>query len=359
MADTLAIALDIDNTVGTRISRFEWRYLIPVMLTNSGEALLNVRATLSTPNPAMTIEDADVSFGDVAAQSSTPSQDTVTVVIDRRYSVPESDYLWDIQFDPIPNTAPTGHIAAIGTAYAGVAVPLDASGSTDAENDPLTYRWSVLIRPADSIATIPNPTAQVTTFTPDKTGAYRIRLVVNDGQLDGVPLDLDFNAELPEPEAIAPAPVASEVTLLGADTAFLFEGDTPIQTGVAPDAIDEVRTAIIRGRIIDAAGQTLSGARITVLNHPEWGETRSRLTGGSTSPSAAARASLSASNWPATSRHNAKCRLGPRTSPLSTTSRSCPASRAEPPSTSSRPPPFMSFRANRPSIRRAHVVPRC
>jgi RHS repeat-associated protein len=62
-------------------------------------------------------------------------------------------------------------------------------------------------------------------------------------------------------------------------TAFLYSGPDPVQESVAPGAIKAVRGAVIRGRVLDRAGQPLSGVRIDVLDHPEFGRTLSREDG--------------------------------------------------------------------------------
>ena len=42
-------------------------------------------------------------------------------------------------------------------------------------------------------------------------------------------------------------------------TAFLYSGPNPIQTGVAPGAIDAQQAAVIRGRVLDHDGAPLPG----------------------------------------------------------------------------------------------------
>jgi hypothetical protein len=64
----------------------------------------------------------------------------------------------------------------------GDTVTLNGTGSSDLDNDPLTFAWTVTIKPPNSFASVSNgsyPTAQ---FTPDKTGNYEITLTVTDGQ---------------------------------------------------------------------------------------------------------------------------------------------------------------------------------
>lgn len=67
-------------------------------------------------------------------------------------------------------------------------------------------------------------------------------------------------------------------TLISA-TGFLYTGPNPIQTGVVPGTINPIRVAVLRGRILDRDDQPQPGVKITILNHPEFGQTLSRADG--------------------------------------------------------------------------------
>src|SRR6266536_1981233 len=66
---------------------------------------------------------------------------------------------------------------------------------------------------------------------------------------------------------------------VGDGATFLYTGANPIQTGVSVGVIDPTHTAVIRGRVLNAAGGTLQGATITIVGHPEFGSTQSRSDG--------------------------------------------------------------------------------
>jgi RHS repeat-associated protein len=66
-------------------------------------------------------------------------------------------------------------------------VQLDGSASTDADHDPLTYRWALLSQPIGSTADIQPFDAVAPAFTADLAGIYVAQLIVNDGQLDSEP----------------------------------------------------------------------------------------------------------------------------------------------------------------------------
>ena len=60
---------------------------------------------------------------------------------------------------------------------------------------------------------------------------------------------------------------------------FLYTGDDPLQRDVEEGSIDRARVALIRGRVEDAAGKPVLGAKVSVVGHPEWGWTYSRKDG--------------------------------------------------------------------------------
>lgn len=117
----------------------------------------------------------------------------------------------------------------------------------------------------DSTAT--TPTVVATGPTPSATPT----VVATTTPIDGVP---------PDPSTVAPPLAANVVTNMVDSTAFLYTGADPIQTGVAPGTIDEQRAALVRGKVFDAAGAALFGVAVSVLDHPELGQTISRADGG-------------------------------------------------------------------------------
>lgn len=82
------------------------------------------------------------------------------------------------------------------------------------------------------------------------------------------------------PPELEPSPPASGVATNVFDGArFLFEGPAAAQSGVAPGTILPTRICLVRGRVLDVRGDPLSGVRVTVLNHPEYGFTFTRADG--------------------------------------------------------------------------------
>jgi hypothetical protein len=68
-------------------------------------------------------------------------------------------------------------------------------------------------------------------------------------------------------------------TTIGRATEFLYTGPNPIQTGVAAGTINPVRAAVLRGRALSKDGTPLPLVKVTVLDHPELGQTFSRADG--------------------------------------------------------------------------------
>jgi len=76
---------------------------------------------------------------------------------------------------PVAVTGPTQSVVA------GTLVTLDGSASTDPDNDPLTYAWTLAV-PTGSTATLSGASTARPTFTPDVAGTYTATLTVSDGK---------------------------------------------------------------------------------------------------------------------------------------------------------------------------------
>jgi VCBS repeat-containing protein len=101
---------------------------------------------------------------------------TVTLTVD-----PENDA-------PIANAGPDDPNGVVG-----IEIPLDGTGSSDLDNDTLTYRWSFTEVPPGSTAPIVNPTAASASFVPDTSGRFVVQLIVNDGTVDSAPDTASFD----------------------------------------------------------------------------------------------------------------------------------------------------------------------
>ncbi|MCK5713041.1 MAG: putative metal-binding motif-containing protein, partial [Hyphomicrobiaceae bacterium] len=100
-----------------------------------------------------------------------------------------------------------------------------------------------------------------------------------DEDCDGEDLACSGGGLPPDPEDVAPALDMTVATTVIAANRFLFTGSDPIQTGVADGTIAPERVAVLRGKVSERSDAPLSGVTITILNHPEFGQTLSRLDG--------------------------------------------------------------------------------
>ncbi len=95
--------------------------------------------------------------------------------------------------DRVMVTAAPGNAPPIANAgvdlniKAGTSTGLNCLGSRDPENAPLTSHWSIVSKPAGSMAALSDPTACWPQLTTDLEGSYVISLVVNDGILNSTP----------------------------------------------------------------------------------------------------------------------------------------------------------------------------
>ena len=92
---------------------------------------------------------------------------------------------------PIANPGPNQ------TVTAGATVQLDGTGSADAVNHSLTYRWAILSQPSGGTATLSSSTAAKPTFVAALAGLYVIQLIVNDGYVNSAPVTMTVTARPP------------------------------------------------------------------------------------------------------------------------------------------------------------------
>lgn len=83
----------------------------------------------------------------------------------------------------VENNPPIANAGPDLTGTTGSTVTLDGSGSSDVDEDPLTYSWEITTAPAGSAATITSADAATASFTPEVGGTYNILLTVSDGEL--------------------------------------------------------------------------------------------------------------------------------------------------------------------------------
>lgn len=151
----------------------------------------------------------------------------------------------------------------------------DGSGSTDLDGDVLSYSWdfgdgtqSTDVMPAHLFQTV---------------GSYTVTLIVTDPQgassTASTTLDVLAVTIPPDPTTIAPPLVNGDGNNLLSSLTFLYTNDPPVQKSVISSIIDPRLISWVRGKVIDRNSQPVSGVKVSILNHPEFGYTYSRVDG--------------------------------------------------------------------------------
>jgi len=119
------------------------------------------------------------------------------------------------------NSAPVANAGLAQSVVAGSVVTLDGTSSTDANNDPLTYKWFLASNPYNSTATLSSSSTVKPTFITDIAGSYVFSLIVNDGKLDSAVATIAVTANLATISDTTPPSIR-----LLADTTALIAGQT-------------------------------------------------------------------------------------------------------------------------------------
>jgi hypothetical protein len=156
------------------------------------------------------------------------------------------------------NNAPTAHAGADRAVPVGQVVQLDGTESSDPEDDPLTYAWSMTGAPEGSAALLISETTDTPTFVPDLVGQYTVQLIVNDGFEDSEPDEVVVSAITAEDFAqnntmealntVMELPPASVMTQ-GNQTAlgnFQTQAIAALQAGDIEEAINKLTKALER-----------------------------------------------------------------------------------------------------------------
>lgn len=90
------------------------------------------------------------------------------------------------------NTAPTprANVLPAPNVLTGTLVTLDGTASRDAQNDRLTYKWSVISAPGAAVPSLSDDTSPKPTFTASASGPYVFGLTVSDGKLSSTELNV-------------------------------------------------------------------------------------------------------------------------------------------------------------------------
>ncbi len=160
-------------------------------------------------------------------------------------------------------TKPATPIADAGpdqTANLGSIVTLNGSGSSDPNGDlPLTYNWTIISKPAASVAVISNSDGVTPSFTADEVGDYFIQLVVTDST------GLSSLADTVTVKSIIPtlknavtvvvnqfddkASIIDEISGTPTIRGSVYVGDQPVSVAVTPDGKKALVTSLMDGSV--------------------------------------------------------------------------------------------------------------
>ena len=101
------------------------------------------------------------------------------------------------------NSLPVARAGDDQTVRPGDTVTLDGNASSDPDGDPLSFQWSLSVRPDGSTAALDLDNYPIVRFTPDRAGLYVAQLIVNDGNGPSDPDTAQVNARDNVPEAVA------------------------------------------------------------------------------------------------------------------------------------------------------------
>ncbi|HEY6830122.1 MAG TPA: hypothetical protein VI259_24880, partial [Gemmatimonadaceae bacterium] len=206
---------------------------------------------------------------------------------------------------PVPLANGTNFIVVTATDTAGHTASVSRTGTRDSNAPLLTWTG-----PADGITTgsgaiTVNGTVQDATPVTLTINGNAVSVDANGGFSSSVVLAMGPNAITvratdaagnvtaqtrtvtrdnspplpPDPSTVATAVNPVVATTFGDATAFLYTGTNPIQTGVVAGVIDRIRASVLRGRVTTRQGAALGGVTVSVLQHPEFGQTLSRADG--------------------------------------------------------------------------------
>ena len=127
-----------------------------------------------------------------------------------------------VTFPPI-NRPPAINAGPDQTATTNILVNLDGTGSGDPENDAVNYAWMLLLRPANSTATLAGGNSPNPSFVPDQPGRYVVQLSATDSHgFAGTPDTVTITAALGDR---APMIISTPVTHGAVGQLFRYDVD--------------------------------------------------------------------------------------------------------------------------------------
>ena len=164
--------------------------------------------------------------------------------------------------DSSGNHPPVAQVSKDELVFAHEFVQLDGSDSTDADEDPMSYRWSLVTVPKKSKASFSDPKSAKPIFFPDVPGTYVAQLVVDDYKAVSEPKTVTIEAE--ELRILTDNEVDDEI----------FDGLAKHGLVTHSSAIDDVQSHDVT--ILDAKWRTAEDLRDSdllkkVIREGKWG----------------------------------------------------------------------------------------
>jgi PKD repeat protein len=138
-------------------------------LTSKPSASTAVLQPLTAVNPQFTLDKPGTYVAQLVVNDGTVDSDPATVTITTL------------------NSKPVARAGVDQSHSVGSTVTLTGSASSDVDGDTLSYLWSLTSKPANSTASLSDPSAVQPTFIIDKPGNYTVQLIVSDGTVNSDP----------------------------------------------------------------------------------------------------------------------------------------------------------------------------
>ncbi len=144
----------------------------------------------------------------------------------------------------VANAAPVANAGVAQNVVQGSVVTLNGNASSDANNDPLTYAWTLVARPVGSAATLSSGLSATPKFTADMGGTYVASLIVNDGKVSSSAATVSITVSLANAAPVASAgPALKAVT----GTTVTLDGSSSYDANGDPLTFNWIFTTIPPG----------------------------------------------------------------------------------------------------------------